>query len=235
MPLTSSCCCGDDPPRPDLECCDCVASSYSIALDMSWTSNTFDPANYGTVDASLSYSGFVVVADPTCYIYAPNGNATKRYNPSSSTGSITGANVSLAYTPIDPGFSCVSQSLSGATLNDPAGQAGSGCPGSNPNPHSFGALTCWHYYKPDGSSAFRWYHQTCFQSQDLCSDPFFGGKFGGLVNAYSAEQTSCHSPPSSGWFVQYGMITYQCDIPGCDITNYTSLSSSNQSFSLTIT
>jgi hypothetical protein len=31
------------------------------------------------------------------------------------------------------------------------------------------------------------------------------------------------------------MITYQCGIAGCSISNYTSLSSSNQSFSLTIT
>ena len=233
--LISACCCGDEPDPPDLSCCDCLASSYSIAMDISWTSICTDSTNsrFGTVDGALSYSGMVVTAEPCTIQYR---NSAVRFWPSSTTGSITGANISLSYTPIDLGFDCVDQSLSNATLNAPSSPGGGLCGGSNPSPHEVGPLVCWHYYKSDGSAAYRWYHQTCVQSQDACSDPFFGKTWAGFVNAYSPEQSTCHEPPSAGWTVQTGQILYKCGVAFCAVDNYTSTTGvTNRSFSLTIT
>jgi len=229
------CCCSDKP--GDLSCCDCLNSSYSIACSISWTSATTDGSGFGDVDASLSYSGFVVTEQACTTAF--NGNSNVLFRATNPTGAITGADVSLDFTntsvPPEPSLTCTDVSVSGATLDAVPPYFGS-CRSSNPSPERVGPLVCWHYYKADGTSAYRWYHQSCFSTQALCADPFRGPKLWGLVNAFSPEQSSCHAPPSSGWTVQTGSITSYCQTQNfCRPQNFTASNATNKSFSLTIT
>ena len=238
MSLMSTCCCSGPKPPDWPACCDCIASSYSIALDLSWTQDTYDATgNKASADCDFSYSGKTVIASP-CASSATR--ASTRFDPSNSIGSITNANISFALTPIDPGFNCVNRSVSSATLDSPAA-SNVACGQADFAPAS--SLVCLHYTKSDGSTAYRWYHQSCFRTQVF--DPVaFCYYFGGNINARSPEQSTCHVPPSSGWeiiggFSPSGLTSSRiehCDgnLP-CETQSPLHPTASNLSFSLTIT
>jgi hypothetical protein len=235
--LISLCCCDEPDPDPPI-CCDCIASSYSIALSLSWSQDTYDASgNKGSAACAFSYSGKTVIAG--------NCGSTQTYSkvsfdPSNSIGSITNANISFALTAIDPGFNCSSHSVSNATLNSPMGTTAFLCGQTDFAPA--GSLVCYHYTKADGSRAYRWYHQSCFRTQPL--DPIaFCYEFVGNINARSPEQSTCHTPPSSGWEIIGGSspsgltssrIEY-CSGGPCETMSPLHSTASTPSFSLTIT
>ena len=234
MPLTSSCCCGDGPDPDPLSCCDCLASSYSMALDMGWTTDTDDTSgNVGSVDVEFSYSGHVVTALPCTSRGTDPPGQHKISTFENSSGLITGANVSLSFS--GSPLTCVDRSVSGETLNSPNQyQLGFLCG----NLFNSGFLACHHYRKDDDSVVYQWWHTMSFDTQTLCA----GGLttfFKGCVIAKATEQATCHEPPSSGWTVLEGKIYYCLDINGqndrCSPGKYQTASTTNKTFTMTIT
>ena len=232
MSLQRSCCCAGPDPDP-LICCTCPASSYSIALDIGWTSVCYDPSgNFGTVGASFSYSGWTVVAG-TCIVRTttpPGQHNLLPFDPTSSSGQITNASVSLGFS---NAVTCSNQSTTGESLittNILDCQSGSvGFAAAS-------ALECHHYRKSDDSVVYRWFHKTTFQTATFC--PFGGPReFMGCVSAMSPEQATCHAPPSSGWTDVQSRIHYCYDtsLGLCAPGRYSAASSTNKTFSLTIT
>jgi hypothetical protein len=230
--ILTDCCC--DPPDPDpLSCCDCLNSSYSLSSEISWTSTCFDSSGgFGTVDVLMSYSGFVVTAGP-CETVVTDPPGQNKYVPYSSTSdTLTGADISLDFSPTPPdALTCVDRSVTGATLDtSPDSTAISFFCATPYN------LQCEHFRKADDSVVFRWRHGLKFATTSTCS----GGlttQFKGCIIATSPEQTTCHAPPSTGWAVDSARIYYCNDIAGaCSAVNYTSSTqSSSQAFDLVVT
>lgn len=231
MSLQRACCCAGPDPDP-LICCTCPASSYSIALDIGWTSVCFDPSgNFGTVDVAFSYSGWTVVAG-TCYEFSTVPPGQHNALPYTASGPITNASVSLGFS---SAVTCASQSISGATLNSPPiGYLPFAC-STGPTGWGSSNLGCHHYRKADGTVVYRWFHLMNFETVTLCP----GGirKFIGCVSAMSPEQATCHAPPSSGWTDIASRIHYCFDtsVGLCAPSQYSASTNTNKTFSLTIT
>ena len=228
--ILTTCCCDPDP--DPLTCCDCLASSYSIALDMAWTTSADDTSgNFGTVDVAFTYSGWVVTAQE-CETLVTDPPGQYKISPfNSSSGLITGADVSLSFS--GSPLTCVDRSISGATLDSPGITLGFSCLSDYND-----ALGCHHFRKADNSVVYQWFHAMNFTSQTTCASGF-STAFKGCIIAEATEQASCHAPPSTGWTVTKGNIYYCLDINGandrCFALDYAAATTTSKTFSMTVT
>ena len=188
--LLSVCCCGD----PDPVCCDCsLATSYAVAASAGWTIDSFDGLG-GTLQTMTVAAS---IPSTTMTLYSPEC----AFGITGSVTNVTGNYAAKRYAPPATGTAVLVATSSGTCSSVSAfNEAGSYSGGYIGTIKGIG-LTCFHEITADGSfnahfwaMGLRWY-STATCATGFPPPPEFDWRF----LAYSTPQSSCHSPPSSGW------------------------------------
>ena len=192
--LLSVCCCDDT-----ATCCSCsLASSYSVAVSLSYDSETFgntgSPQTYVNVESAYSFTGLAVTEDSTpCSIGsypnfpAPVEGTWAQYQfslPSTLTMSAVASVIDSSFCP-----NTLETNLAGTVSGV------SSTVGMRPG------LVCVHEINTSKSlDIFFWNLSVQWNSDDLCSSGTFPGpEYSTYLMAYSTPQSTCHAPPSTGW------------------------------------
>ncbi len=203
--LLSACCCGTTP--GELECCDCsLSTAYSVASDISWSSTAYDSAgNFGTVDVGFAFSGLTLTADD-CVSLPTNPVGQHKYVPFRPSATASGITNAALYLTFSSGLSCTSRSNTGETGDMESASI-------NCFPNTIVGLACHHFRNAKNDAVFNWRFHTEFMSTTTCAGGFTG-RWNGCFNFQSAELSYCHGPPSSGWEILQGYLSWCTDQSG---------------------